>query len=180
MLLDALGNLCGKRLSSTHSSSSFRVFQFGPLARRRKGWVGESALHIICPWRITVNGRIVTGSRDGRFNREGDLVLDWDQFTVQDSLQYRLLEEWLPRDPTKITVTKHGRIDLYAIDPSLNIIVEAATLGPIGDLQLDLSGGVRIDVMIDGTVWDQWRILNPRDLRRRHICVDGPGQIVMD
>jgi len=91
-----------------------------------------------------------------------------------------LLEEWLPRDPTKITVTKHGRIDLYAIDPSLNIIVEAATLGPIGDLQLDLSGGVRIDVMIDGTVWDQWRILNPRDLRRRHICVDGPGQIVMD
>ena len=176
----AIAKLVGKRLSSTHHSASFRVFQFGPLKQHGGGWPGDIAIHVICPWRITINDTLLTGSGDCCFDRAGESVGDCSELAQRDSLQHRLLEEWLPRDPSKITTNRGGSQCLYAIDPSINLIVEQATLRPIGDLHIQLSGGVRIDVLITASVQDQWRLLYPGNLRRRHICVEGAGQIVLD
>ncbi len=179
-LLAALGNLTGTRLSSTHYSLGFRVMHFGTLVSRGNSWVGEVAIHILCPWRLAINDKLVTGSGDWWYDRAGNWVEDSSKLREPDTLQSRLLEEPFPRDPTKITLNPTGSKGMYAIDPAVTFLVVATTVSKLGDLRIELSGGARIDTMLDTTPAEQWRILFPRDRRRRHICVHGPGNILLD
>ena len=158
---DALQSLDGLRLLCIGRATNLLWVQFGEWQETtsRNGTtraVGEWALHIQCPWRITRSGSILVGSRDYYYDDAGKPYDDWSK-------------------------AFEGRFDHLAA--ALNGDLEAAayqvaqiTCDPFWGFSMTVTPDLRLDVFPNGGLSPQphyefWRLLQPAT-REKHFVVD--------
>lgn len=157
----ALQPLAGKRLWRCTRAASMACFDLGA-SRKVKAFVGgakdvgEFALHVQCPWRITHEDRIVVASEDVYYpagHRSGDQLpaeFDWEHVS---NLRDKRLSELFERNES--------------------LIVEQMQVGSAGAVSICLSGGFVMEIFpVDANV-ESWRLFEPGENKRHFVA--GPG-----
>jgi hypothetical protein len=115
--------------------------------------VGDSAIHVQCPWRISRLGRIVIAYHDFYYNPGGKALDDWDSMGKSrfDSVAALLCTE-------------------FETTPSL---VASGDVDDVGGFSLLFSRDYRLDVFPDDSLdsSEHWRIFKPGD-RSRHFVFE--------
>lgn len=81
-VIRSLSELISPPLAVARDAADMKNFQFGALRPHPsgRGTLGEYALHIQCPWRLTQSGHIVTGSEDYYEPEETDKEVDLEDW----------------------------------------------------------------------------------------------------
>ncbi len=160
----AIAKLEGKALWRASRTLDMAKFDFG--ARRSRtdsdgaaGEVGEFALHIQCPWRITRQGKVIVGSGDlyypanHRYDENVPDEFDWERTTtLRDQL-----------------------LDVLFEGGKRQFIVQKVEAGDAGGLQIVLSEALCLDVLpCDSLPREHWRLFEP-DNFESHFVVSGQG-----
>ncbi|MGW6936291.1 hypothetical protein ACWGE0_39960 [Lentzea sp. NPDC054927] len=107
--------------------------------------IGEYALHLQCPWRVTHGDRLVTRSSHIYVpgpDWTGDGDFDWD---VQGANRFD---------------ARAGQLTEFLAGG--RIVVTSVEVTSLGDLTVSLSDGFRLEVRRDGVVRDEdWRFFRP-------------------
>ena len=157
--------LVGMPLSSAHLAADVLSLQFGELRETRSKlpnrtdtWlVGEYALHVQCPWRLTRHDEIVTGYFD-RLYPPGD------------PLDER--EGWEPNGPGS---WGHERLREWTAKLPLSVVSLAADA--FAGMRIVLAGDYVLEMFpIDSVQTEQWRLFRP-GTDESHFVVLGAGQI---
>jgi len=149
-----LGDLIGLKLSRIALAADMRTLQFGNTQPRVGGGVvGEYALHVQCPWRLEDESSVITGNDDlyVPYEQNDELAEPFD-YEKRESLQERILRDLLKGydSDTKQTVNSTNLLTVAAVE------ADAA-----GGFCLNLSGGYRFFVFINGTRREAWRLFKP-------------------
>lgn len=181
--------LLHQRLSIIRFDAGWVDFQFGPIRQVecqrpiQRSWVGESAIHLICCWRVLQPGGLVTGNRDMFLNSRGDHFTKNEWCRCPNTLAYRRLVEWASRDesfqdrPPGLPAEFH----IYPlVARSVARFVTSVLVSEFGDLTLQLSDGSSIETFRDATDGEQWRQLFPHRLRRAHVSMWGNNELFLD
>ena len=140
-------------------------FQFGQ-RRSVKGYsadsreVGEYALHVQCPWRITRDDLTIVGSGDlycppDLWNKEPDLNFDWRPVGAnrRDHLLKALFQ---------------GGARVF--------VVQSVEVGNAGSVRIGLEDDHSLEVIPDlSTDDEQWRLFRPYREHEPHFVVTGKG-----
>ena len=155
------GQLSGKRIWGWGRASDLTSFQFGPEREvtgttGKSKTVGEYALHIQCPWRITAGENIVVGHREVYYPVSGDEPeSDFD---------------WGPMGSNRLDQS----LDRIFKDER-KLVVQAVEVGVGGYLRLYLSGDLSLEVFPDDSLaHEHWRLFRPYT-SERHLVVTGKG-----
>lgn len=138
-------------------------FQFGKIRPHAsgKGTVGDFALHIQCSWRLVRNDCILTGSTDYYEPAVEGEDVDLDDHRSGNLQRCRLREVFSTYD-------EKTRSLISETDPP---IVTAVHADPFGGLDLELSGGLRLQVFASGSRGEDWRFFSPG--ADHHFVVEG-------
>jgi hypothetical protein len=153
--------LIGKVLWTCQRAAEMATFQFGQRTKRlglngKEKEVGELALHIQCPWRITSGNEIFVGSRDVYYpvdsdGRQASDDFDWD------------------RSPNR-----RGELLNRLFNGNRLFIVHSTELGPGGSLRIEFENGFLLEAFPDNSLsLEHWRFFSPGD-DRSHFIVAGP------
>jgi hypothetical protein len=129
-----------------------RCFHFGALRegpplllasrRGQRNLVGEIALHVQCPWRLDMEGSIITGLTDLWSRSPGSQTLDDDEW------------DW----------DKHGCLQDHLIDKffmsNREIIVTSVSVDVAGSFTVTMSQSVVLRVFVAGCHGEDWRLFN--------------------
>jgi hypothetical protein len=128
-------------------------FQFGKVRPHSSGTgtVGDFALHVQCPWRLVVNDRILTGSADYYEAAVEGQEVNLDDRRSGNLQQKRLSEVFSAYDP-------ETRSLMNVTDA---LIVTAVHSDRFGGIDLELSGGYRLQVFPNGSRGEDWRFFSP-------------------
>jgi hypothetical protein len=152
-VMGKLTSLVGLRLCIARDAAGMKNFQFGEIRPHPsgKGTVGDFALHVQCPWRLVTTTQVLTGSADYYEPAvEGeDVNLDDHQ---SDNLQRKRLQALFQ------TYDAETR---SLINQSDSLTVISLHADRFGGLDLELSGGVRLQVFPDGSRGENWRFFSP-------------------
>ena len=151
-------------LTIARDAGNMKNFQFGTIRDHPSGdgTIGDYALHIQCPWRIVADGRILTGSADYY-----EPVVEGEEVNLDDrrsgNLQRKLLGSLFP------TCDARTRSQ---INETTAVIVTAVHADRFGGLDVELSGGFRLQIFPSGSRGEDWRFFSPRG-DDRHFVVEG-------
>lgn len=162
-IIQSLSNLISLPLAIASDAADMKKFSFGAIRPHPsgRGTVGEYALHIQCPWRLTQNGHIVTGSDDYYEPAETDQEIDLEDWRA-GNLQRKRLGEILRSFDSATRSWVNGTDKL---------VVESVSADDFGGFELILSGGFRLQVFPSGSRGEYWRFLVPGDLES-HLVID--------
>ena len=158
---DAVGTLVGMPLWSLGRAADLAWFQFGS-RRSVKDWkekekVGDYALHVQCPWRITLGESVVIGRGD-IFCRPEEREeptpadFDWQKSNRFDRIVRQLFEK-----------------------ESLQFMVQAVQAGNAGNLYIELEDGYQLERFPhDSESGEHWRFFKPY-IEGSHFVVTGKG-----
>ena len=137
-------------------AANMNVFGFGPVreteTRFGRGTVGEFALHIQCPWRLTGPRGLITGRVD--LYEWGGQDSEPDEWSHEDGLSLQTARLNVVLGP------RQGTERAYYFESGL--FVEGVAMEILtGDLTLKLSRGLTIEVFIDGTAGEHLAPLHP-------------------
>ncbi len=148
-----LSSLLGLPISIARDAADMKVFHFGKIRPHPsgKGTVGEFALHVQCPWRLVTNDRILTGSADFY-----EPVVEGEEVDTDDhqsgNLQLKRLQQVFGSYDEKT------RSLINETEPRTVISVHSDQLGGI---DLELTGGFRLQVFPDRSRGESWRFFAP-------------------
>jgi hypothetical protein len=157
----AMQVLVGKAVWRCTRAADMACFDFGTrrtVAALRSGTkeVGQYALHVQCPWRITQEERIVVGSQDLYYpahyqtGQEIPAEFDWDRVpNLRDKLLSELFEKQESLVVREIYVALAGRVGML------------------------LSDGLVFDILPTDSHVERWRLFEPGQ-NKRHFVV-GPS-----
>jgi hypothetical protein len=160
---EVLQALVGLPLSIVRSAADMRVFHFGDVRPHHagRGTVGEFALHVQCPWRLTRHGNVLTGSSDRWVPAPNALKVDTDDprsGSLQDVRLAALLGGY--DEVTKSHVNDTG-----------GLVVESASSDLYGSADILFSDGTRLELFPDSSAEEDWRFFKPGD-RVSHFVVE--------
>jgi hypothetical protein len=154
---NALAPLKGMRLRFLGRATNMLWIEFGNLCEVRafKGGlktVGQWAIHIQCPWRITKARRIVVAYHDYYYDPKGDALNDWD---ARGKNRF-----------DHIAKTLNSRFK------SLPIGILSTSVDDFGGFVMKLAHGYQLEVFPDGSLPDAelWRIFQP-NMDKKHFVV---------
>ncbi len=164
-LRSALAGLEGLRLTIWRRAAGMLNLQFGPIRIIERGSIGSYGLHIDCPWRISRKGSILTGSSDLFKPKRETKAFDWQKWHDEARWQGNLMESIMGHllkgyDPRTKSITNATR----------GFIVRGIEVSAHGDLRIDLSGGYRIDVFINGSRDEFYRLLDFERDKHHLLC----------
>jgi len=117
--------------------------------------VGEFALHIQCPWRVTQNEKLLVGSGDLHYGPDGNPLLNFDSARMGSTRCDVLLDR------------------LFQASGALRI--STASMNGAGLLKLDLTGDICVEVFPETSAdHEHWRIFAPYT-GRPHMIAKGVG-----
>jgi len=153
--LNALKPLTGLKLAIARNAADMKNFQFGQIRPHPsgKGTVGQYALHVSCPWRITGPLGIVTGSSDRHESPMPGESVDEEDWAGGDLQAKKLSELFGGSDLETRSIVNIGSL----------LIVEAVNLDKYGGIELILSGGYSLQIFPDGSGQEAWRLFIPGD-----------------
>jgi hypothetical protein len=161
-----LGRLLGLQLAIARDAADMKVFHFGAIRPHGsgKGTVGQYALHVQCPWRIVGNDRILTGSRDFHEPPEENGEIDPENWQ-SGNLQLRRLGQLfqLPDPGTRSWINGTNQL-----------LVAAIHCDDFGGVEVELSGGFRLQIFPTGSRAEDWRFFEPG--KNQHLVV-AAGQV---
>jgi hypothetical protein len=139
-------------ITIARNAGNMKNFQFGRVrpSPTGKGTVGESGLHVECPWRILADDRILTGSEDLHEPAEDGGELD------DDDLRFGNLQQ-------KLLGTIFGTYDPATrslVDETNALVVTAIHADRFGGLDLEIAGGFRLQVFPSGSREEEWRFIS--------------------
>lgn len=163
-VIRSLSELISLPLAVARDAADMKNFQFGALRPHPsgRGTLGEYALHIQCPWRLTQIGHIVTGSEDYYQPEETDKEVDLEDWRA-GNLQRKRLGEVLQSFDSATRSWVNGTDEL---------VVESVAADDFGGFELILSGDFRVQVFPCGSRGEYWRFFEPGG--------DGPHLVVKD
>jgi hypothetical protein len=156
--------LIGEPLWGCTRAADMACFQFG---QRRKAMgqngrekeVGDHALHVQCPWRITQGDQVVVGRQDlyypAEYAEDNSLPTDFD---------------W-DHDPNR-----HDKLlaSLFG-NEAQGFVVQQIEVGTAGSFRIILRSGFSLEVFpSDSLRGEHWRLFEP-DKDRPHFVVTGNG-----
>lgn len=158
-----LNKLIGFQLTSTSRAANMECFKFGHLEKQGKGGgsiqIGQFALHIQCPWRISDGTAILVGY--------------FNMYEPKD--QYQEVEEPFNWD------TVGGNIRDYRLQELIRtkeLIVQSVQGDSLGGFDLFFSSGIVLSVFPASSLIDEyaeyWRLLDNCYPQKEHI-VSGWG-----
>jgi len=155
---EAFAPLVGLKLSIARDAGSMKVFHFGDLRPHpHGGTMGEFALHVQCPWRLTTVERIITGSGDFSIplcgeNAEGQSSEGEAAVSVQDA---RLLDLFGKYDPQTDSFENISEV----------LCAQSVEADVYGGVRIGLSGGFSLELMPAGSdddpIGETWRLFRP-------------------
>lgn len=164
----------GQRLSTIRFDLGWVYFHFGPVRQVERRhpvgpiWVGATALHLMSGWRVRQPGKVLTGHRDIFRNAAGQYFDEGEWCQSPNTLCYRRLVEWAPRDPLyedSLPGLPEGLHVYPVVDGGVSKIVTAVTVTEVGDLTIKLSDDSLLESFVNGTQTDRWRLFTPRGAR---------------
>lgn len=128
-------------------------FQFGEIRPHPsgKGTVGDFALHVQCPWRLVTTNQILTGSADYHEPAAEGEAVNLDDYQSGNLQRKRLQALFETYDAETRSL----------INQSDSLTVVSLHADRFGGLDLELSGGVRLQVFPDGSRGENWRFFSP-------------------
>lgn len=162
-----LGSVLGLPLAIARDAGNMKNFQFGKIRPHPsgKGTVGDFALHVQCPWRLVTNDRILTGSADYY-----EPAVEGEEVNLDDrrsgNLQRKRLREVFGTYDAKTR---------SLINETDSLIVTAVHTDRFGGLDLELSGGFRLQVFPNGSRGENWRFFAPGN-DEDHFVIEGGQQ----
>lgn len=156
--------LVGLPLSIARDAGSMKNFQFGSVSPlpSGKGTIGEFALHIQCPWRIVSSESIVTGSADSSEPSEVGEDVDLND-GQKGNLQRKRLGDLLHT---------YDAITHSWVNTTGELVVQSVLVDDFGGLELELSGGFRLQVFPDRSSGEDWRFFAPGN-EEKHVVISG-------
>lgn len=140
-------------------------FQFGQRrnvkdSRGNSREVGEYALHIQCPWRITRDDSVVVGS--------GDLFYPVDPENQEPRPDF----DWQPIGGNR----RDYLLKILFQDGARKLVVRDVEAGDGGSLRIELQDGYFLEVLPNlSTDDEQWRLFRPYRENEPHFVVTGRG-----
>ncbi len=130
-------------------------FQFGEIRPHPsgKGTIGDFALHIQCAWRLVVAAGILTGSGDFY-----EPAVEGEEINLDDHQSGNLQRKRL-----RTLFQTYDAETRSLVNASNSLIVLSVHADRCGGLDLELSGGVRLQVFPDGSRGENWRYFPPAD-----------------
>src|ERR1700674_3899295 len=160
----ATAPLIGKALWRCYRTLDMALFDFG---RRRKRLdsqgntqeVGEFALHVQCPWRITQKEQVVVGSQD-----------------LYYPANYRDEEDVPPEFDWERDLNRLDKLVRSVFENAMQgFIVQTIEVAAAGSLHIALSEDLSLDVLpCDSLSHEYWRLFEP-DQVEPHFVVTGNG-----
>jgi hypothetical protein len=137
-------------------------FKFGSLTNHPKGGqIGQFALHLQCPWRITQKASIVVGSQD--LYEPADQEAPWTEDFNWDVPNANLRDK------------KLANFFMW-----LSLVVTDVTTDEFGGFILHFSHGINLWAFPAhskvGEYAEHWRLIDNTRTEDRHFVVSGPGQ----
>jgi hypothetical protein len=167
-LESCLQALVGLPLSIARDAADMKVFHFGTIRPHPsgRGTVGAYALHIQCPWRFIDEKTVVTGTSD-RFIEptEGTAVNDDDP--KSGNLQLIKIASLLKGYDAETN---------SFVNATQQLIVIAVKTDNYSGADLLLSGGYRLQIFPDGSLGEDWRLV---EFQGRHVVIEG-GHVQFD
>lgn len=142
-IVAALNRLVGLPLRIARDAGSMKNFQFGAIQPdpSGEGTIADFALHVQCPWRFVTTTDILTGSADY-----------YEPAVEAGNLQQARMQQLFQ------TYDAETR---SLINEKDSLIVVSVKADCFGGLDLELSGGVRLQVFPDGVGNENWRFFSP-------------------
>ena len=151
-----IAHLVGLPLKISRHAANMLVLHFGKV-RRSVGKhgpesYGDLALHVQCPWRVSSGDALLFGSAD-RWNPVGE-VKDWDAWweSPHPSKEDQGWEQLL------------GGTDAATCSfesPGDSLVVTEVCPGACGDLRIEFSSGITLDIFGNDGSHELWRLLEP-------------------
>jgi hypothetical protein len=166
-VMHKLSSVLSLPLAIARDAGNMKNFQFGKIRPHPsgKGTVGDFALHVQCPWRLVTNEGILTGSAD-----YSEPAVEGEEVNLDDrrsgNLQRKRLREIF------------GTYDAETrslINEADTLIVTAVHTDRFGGLDIELSGGFRLQVFPNGSRGENWRFFSPGN-DEDHFVVEGGQQ----
>jgi len=166
-VLNVFKPLVGLELAIARDAADTKNFQFGQIRPHPsgKGTVGQYALHVSCPWRITGPLGIVTGSSDRHENPASGEVVDEEDWAGSDLQAKKLSELFGGSDLETRSIVNVGPL----------LIVEAIKTDEHGGIELILSGGYSLQIFPDGSGQEEaWRLFIPGNKTSHFVFPEEP------
>jgi hypothetical protein len=157
-------------LAVARDAGNMKNFQFGEVRPHPsgKGSIGSFALHISCPWRMLSEDGIVTGSTDYYEPPAGADEPNLDDCSGGNLQRERMLALLGSYDPTTRSHISDGH----------RLLVTAVHADKYGGLDIELSGGLRLQVLPSGAGGENWRFFSASN-DDDHFVVEG-GRVIED
>jgi hypothetical protein len=150
-------DLIGLPLTRTTRAANMECLKFGTVYRADKDGkdynVGEFALHLQCPWRMTNENEIIVGSND--LYEQADEQAEYDENFNWEKLNSNL---------------RDVKLDKFINENKLSII--SATADKFGGLDIGFDKNVKLTVFpnISSKADNEyWRIIDFRDEKSKHL-----------
>jgi hypothetical protein len=152
-VMSKLTSLVGLRLCIARDAAGMKNFQFGEIRPHPwgKGTVGDFALHVQCPWRLVTTAQVLTGSADYY-----ESVVEGEEVNLDDHQSGNLQRKRL-----QVLFQTYDAQTRSLINQSDSLTVISLHADRFGGLDLELSGGVRLQVFPDGSRGENWRFFSP-------------------
>jgi hypothetical protein len=152
-VMSKLTSLVGLRLCIARDAAGMKNFQFGEIRPHPsgKGTVGDFALHVQCPWRLVTTTQVLTGSTDYYEPAVEGEDVNLDDYQSGNLQRKRLQALFQTYDAETRSL----------INQSDSLTVISLHADRFGGLDLELSGGVRLQVFPDGSRGENWRFFSP-------------------
>jgi hypothetical protein len=163
-IIHKLSSVLSLPLAIARDAGNMKSFQFGKTRPHPsgKGTVGDFALHVQCPWRLVTNDRILTGSAD-----YCEPAVEGEEVNLDDhrsgNLQRKRLREVFGAYDAKTR---------SLINETNVLIVTSVHSDRFGGLDLELSGGFRLQVFPNGSHGEDWRFFSPGN-DEDHFVIEG-------
>ena len=153
-ILAATKSLVGLPLGATSLAADIRAFQFGQIRSRGRAWVGQYAIHVQCPWRITFRNRLVVGSDDDYL--VDDMNDSREQSPMEGVLQSTLFVERLGLGLKGLAVGS----DVLGGGVA-NRIVKAISTDKTAGLTVRFTNGFLLEILPTSSSRENWRLFRP-------------------
>jgi hypothetical protein len=159
--LAAVKRLIGLRIMLASHAADLRGFGFRMPGVDSDNSPDEWWLHILCSWRLESEETIVTGSFDWNqpLAAHSEWSADWDPAHGGS------LEE----DRLRVLFKDFGSGRTIKNNTEL-FVVQDVDVSKYGDLELKLTGGLRLRVFPAGSRGEFWRVFRKDDLGSHFVC----------
>ena len=160
----ALSTIIGLPLTIAREAADMTVFHFGEIRPHHtgRGTVGSYALHVQCSWRFVDATGIVTGYSDRFSPPDENSEVDPDDWRAGNLQRLRLWELMGTFDEATNS----------PIDQTGKFIVTSVVSDQYAGLNIELSGGLLLQVFTDGSSEEAWRFFRCGDICS-HLVIAG-------